>query len=535
MKEHLNIWLLGFVGCAIAISGLCGCDGSDDGANQSTYVESADAIGSADIGYGEEWDDEEWDEPGYGGEDAYGYTEDSVGFAGEGEGYDDGNPNVKAGVYDDNVAFDSFLSYLDKYAGLSNILPINISERYVVTIMATQSQRPLPGATLVINANDAPLFVGTTNATGGVLFHPRAHGAAEEAEVFDYTVTVDGGVVAFGQFDRLPGGADVTIDADVVYEVPDTIRVDIALVLDTTGSMGDEIKKLKDTYKKVAEQINAIAPNLDVRFGMVLYRDKGDDYVTKVVPFTGDVQSFVADLKQASADGGGDTPEDLQEALDEALHALKWRANADIRVLFTLADAEPQLYAGQTTYPELLQEMVAEGIHLHAIAASGSSEAAEYVSRQMAQFCFGYFLFLTYGNDVPGKPGSGTGSGGEDGYTVHQYLSGTLDELMVKLVTQDVYAILGLPIPGTEPEPEPEPEPSPNDCSQAQDFQCGFMAVCEDGVLKAEWHVHEFTEGQEVEDIVEHSCQFACPASCKEGEIMDWPLDGEELVAGYCL
>ena len=531
MKERSRMWLLGFLGWAIAIGGVCGCDGSDEGTGQWNHAGNQDAISAADSGG--ELGDDDWDDSAYESADISVSSGEATGSGGE-YGEEGNNPNVKAGVYDDNESFEAFLDYLSKYAELWNVIPVDVSERYLITVVAAGAARPLPGAKVDISANDAAVFTGTTNATGRLLFHPRAHGTPEDVESFDYTTSLSDKTVSFGQFERVPGGATVTIGADVGYQVPETIRVDIALLLDTTSSMADEIQKLKDTYKLVTTQISAIAPNLDIRFGMVLYRDKGDEYITKVVPFTSDMSSFLESIMQVAASGGGDIPEDLQRALGEALHTLKWRENADIRILFTLADAAPQFYANETTYPELLKEAVAMGIHLHAIAASGSSEAAEYVSRQMAQFCLGHFLFLTYSNDVPGKPGSGTGSGGADGYTVHQYLSGTLDELMVKLVTQDVYAILGLPIPGS-PEPEPPLAPEPDDCSLALDFQCGFMAVCEDGVLKAQWHVHEFTEGQEVEDIVDYSCKFACLNGCEEGEILDWPADGDELIAGYCL
>lgn len=68
------------------------------------------------------------------------------------------------------------------------------------------------------------------------------------------------------------------------------------------------------------------------------------------------------------------------------------------------------------------------------------------------------------------------------------------------------------------------------DCAEVPYFQCGFMGYCEEGVLYAEWHEHVFCEGQE--HIIDYWCQHAC--SCKDGDIMDWPADGEAFVKGSC-
>src|SRR5690606_42149377 len=52
--------------------------------------------------------------------------------------------------------------------------------------------------------------------------------------------------------------------------------------------------------------------------GLVAYRDRGDDYITRIYDFTQDVSGFQANLNSVSAGGGGDTPESLNEALHHA-------------------------------------------------------------------------------------------------------------------------------------------------------------------------------------------------------------------------
>lgn len=78
--------------------------------------------------------------------------------------------------------------------------------------------------------------------------------------------------------------------------------------------MGDEIDQLKTSIDSVSERIEALETQPDVRFGMTLYRDEGDDFVTSTYDFTGEVADFRSALADVVADGGGDYPEALDEA-----------------------------------------------------------------------------------------------------------------------------------------------------------------------------------------------------------------------------
>jgi hypothetical protein len=74
----------------------------------------------------------------------------------------------------------------------------------------------------------------------------------------------------------------------------------------------------------------------------------------------------------------------------------------------------------------------------------------------------------------------------------------------------------------------------PTDCSLVSDFQCGFDAYCDDGVLHVSWHEHVFCNGEEV-DIIDFTCTYECSNGCEEGAYIDWPENGEQLVADNCL
>ncbi len=74
--------------------------------------------------------------------------------------------------------------------------------------------------------------------------------------------------------------------------------------------------------------------------------------------------------------------------------------------------------------------------------------------------------------------------------------------------------------------------PFPSDCSLVSEFQCGFMAKCEAGALIADWHHHYFCSQEET--IIDYNCSYSCPHGCQEGEIMDWPQNGQLLVDSWC-
>ncbi|MCA9969633.1 MAG: VWA domain-containing protein, partial [Anaerolineales bacterium] len=210
-------------------------------------------------------------------------------------------------------------------------------------------------------------------------------------------------------------------------------RLDVLFLIDATGSMADEINELKENIRVIAAQIAALPAQPDVRFGMVTYRDRGDAYVTQVTDFTPDVDAFAAALARVSADGGGDYPEDLNEALSQAVHTPEWRVEETVSLIFLVADAPPHLdYGQQNHYAAEMLQAAARGIKIYPIASSGLDEQGEYIFRQLAQTTGGRFIFLTYGAGGPGTTGT------ETDLNVSDYTVGSLDTLVVRIITEEL-------------------------------------------------------------------------------------------------
>jgi hypothetical protein len=215
-------------------------------------------------------------------------------------------------------------------------------------------------------------------------------------------------------------------------------------LVDATGSMSDEIAKLKSSMRAMSQQISQLPGRPDICYGLVAYRDRGDAFLTRTHDFTDDLGAFQDGLARVQAGGGGDTPEALNEALHETVHGMSWRADA-VRLVVLVADAPPHLdYTGCKVthepagrcpqYDRGMQAALAKGIKLFAVGASGLDPVGEYVFRQMAQYTAGRFVFLTYRDAA--DPGSGPGT--QTPHDVRQYSVQTLDKLVVRLVGDEL-------------------------------------------------------------------------------------------------
>lgn len=179
-------------------------------------------------------------------------------------------------------------------------------------------------------------------------------------------------------------------------------RIDVVFAIDATGSMADEIDVVKEHVRSMMARIRSGQPAPRVRFGLVAYRDHGDEYVTRVSPLTEDVDRVQAAVRQLVADGGGDTPEAVAEALHAAVHEFSWDPQA-ARLVFLIGDASP--HQG-TPFLAEVQAARQQGIKVHALGCSGIEESGESEFREVAQAGGGGFEFLTYRQQVVREDGS---------------------------------------------------------------------------------------------------------------------------------
>jgi hypothetical protein len=178
-------------------------------------------------------------------------------------------------------------------------------------------------------------------------------------------------------------------------------NLDVALVIDTTGSMGDELEYLKVELRDIAREVAVEFPDVAQRWGMVVYRDNGDEYVTRDADFQG-IEKFIAALGRQEANGGGDLPEAMDVALRTS-ERLSWRTGDDTaRVVFLVADAPTHPGVDARRFANSVMAHRAAKTAIYPVASSGAATEAEAEMRLAARVTGGQYIFLTDHSGVGG-------------------------------------------------------------------------------------------------------------------------------------
>lgn len=141
---------------------------------------------------------------------------------------------------------------------------------------------------------------------------------------------------AGGTGDGNNGLADGSFEGMVDYAVDHGL--DIVIVFDATGSMGNEIAAVKARISQIGSNLLRKIPS--ARISLCAYRDYGDDYLVKGVRLTRDLDRLTAFLDLTTAGGGGDVPEAVEAGLQWAISENSFRKNAR-KVIIVFGDAPP--------------------------------------------------------------------------------------------------------------------------------------------------------------------------------------------------
>ena len=298
---------------------------------------------------------------------------------------------LTAGSFDDNLnpwVFDKFVDQVRSHPDLSQLASAFATQRTVLRVQDVHghpvgnAQVEIDGKKMMTRSDGRVVWVqGWDSGRQGQGKAKISHGNANT------TVSIN------NQIEQL-----VTLK-DTQGTLPD--RLDIALVIDATGSMGDELEFLKVEIRDIAEAIEHHFPGVDQRFALVVYRDNGDQYTTRVFDFTGNLDRFQKDLSAQSANGGGDYPEAMDAAM-EAAQKLSWRKGDTARVTFLVADAPPHSNDVDDTL-DAIDGLRSKGVAVYPVASSGVAGEAEFVMRAAAMLTGAQYLFLTDDSGV-GNP-----------------------------------------------------------------------------------------------------------------------------------
>ena len=345
---------------------------------------------------------------------------------------------LTAGSFDDHEHFEDFRSFLSEamQGDAGEVLPRLAIGRRVMIHVTAGGGRPVGDARVVVRpvdpqqrgssqprANGPALLDARTGSDGRALFLTGLDGGRADA----YRVSV------YAPDSGQPVTRVMRVDGQPWrIALPDTAprlprRLDLALVVDTTGSMGDELEYLKVEIDSIAAAVHRMFPGVDQRYALIVYRDDGDQYVTRSLDFTGSLEDFRRTLSDQQASGGGDYPEAVHLALAQA-GKLSWRDRGTARVMFLVGDAPPHdRFAGDAL--AAVGGLRSRGVRVFPVAASGAKQKAEFVMRTTAFLTLGQYLFLTDHSGV-GNPHARP--------HVPSYQVERLDKLMIRMIASEL-------------------------------------------------------------------------------------------------
>ncbi len=297
---------------------------------------------------------------------------------------------ITAGDIDDTLNLAAFQHYVGRTAKSLGVPRANFSNPVRVQMLDPDG-RPAPGLRVTMRKRGAaePFWSGYSGVGGMITVFPALHGAGRPSEVEMRTLTATGYEQAHmisTKGSRVP----VQVSQPSSWK-PDFL--DIAIVIDTTGSMQDEIDWITKELKGFANTALRAAPGVDIRYGLVSYKAPGDYPPVQSFGFTKNLGQMRSWLKSLNAHGGAGGDEVVARGLEAGV-AMNWRRGKGERLLIQIGD-EPPSRNRTKAYLNAARVAAQKGIHVYGLGASGVEEHLEYLMRSAAAQTQGRYLFLT--------------------------------------------------------------------------------------------------------------------------------------------
>ena len=328
---------------------------------------------------------------------------------------------VTAGEWNDLDNWDFYQKTLMKepFKGFPDDWQMYTNHRIAVAI--TAKNKPAANATVTLFRNDTPIWTAKTDNLGRAELWVGAFQKEKELNTALLRLKVNEQWVSTATISETQVNR---IALDETLPSP-TNLVQIAFMVDATGSMGDELEFLKMDLKKVINEVQKTNTQLKISTATVFYRDEGDEYVVKHSPFTEDINQTIEFISQQRADGGGDFPEAVDKALVQ-LNQLQWQPEARTRIAFLVLDAPPHNKpAVISSIQYSVKTAAASGIKLIPVVASGIDKTTEFLMRFIAMYTNGTYVFITDHSGIGNKHLEPS---------VGEYQVEKLSDLMVRLI-----------------------------------------------------------------------------------------------------
>lgn len=336
---------------------------------------------------------------------------------------------LTAGEWSDNSNFDFFLNLLNnnEWYDMMGTWGYSDFSRIAVNVVSNDND-PIQNAEVeLIDDDQNVVFAAKTDNNGIAYIFPYLFDNDIQGD-FTLFVTYDGEQTSQSITEI---NKNQTIDVELDTRAKRSDDVDIMFMIDTTGSMFDELSYIQTELVNVIETVDEDNHNeLDIRVSVNFYRDSGDEYILRQFDFSKSITSVVKQIKKQSADGGGDYPEAVDVALENAISEHDWNDDARARILFLVLDAPPHL---NKDVLETLREQTLlaarKGIKIIPVASSGVDKNTEFLLRFLDVSTNGTYVFLTNH--------SGIGDSHIEP-TIGMYDVEYLNNLLVRLINREV-------------------------------------------------------------------------------------------------
>lgn len=332
---------------------------------------------------------------------------------------------VTAGDIDDTLNVRAFGRYLGLAARTTKLPRANFTRPVLLQLIGPNG-KPAPGVHVTLRKPGAaePFYTGHSGVDGNITVFPAVLGAGRISTV-ELRAFPDGQGQGFVQ-KISSSGARKQVNLPFAGDWSPEF-LDLAFVIDTTGSMADELAWLTRELRGIVKAARRSAPGISIRYGLIVYRDQGDDYVVRNYGFTKQQSQMLGWLRKQNANGGGDYPEAAADAL-AAGAALNWRRGKGERLMFHIADAPPHDRDARA-YLAAAKQAARQNVQIFGLGASGVAAESEYLMRQAALQTGGRYLFLT--------DDSGVGAGHAEP-TISCYRVTKLKNLMVRVLRSEL-------------------------------------------------------------------------------------------------